>query len=136
MKVAFVAALALAVSGCGAYQFGGGAATPSPALATVSGHVVAVPCAPVEKVGSPCAGRPVANLEIDYVAGATVEARTLTNADGSYAVALKPGSYTVRFKNSLMRVISGPLSLTLAAGSNVTANYTLDSGIRVPAPAQ
>jgi hypothetical protein len=35
-----------------------------------------------------------------------------------------------------MRVISGPLNLTVAPGSGTVANYVLDSGIRAPAPQQ
>ena len=135
MKIVLLAVAMLAASGCGAYQFGGGGASPTPALAAVSGHVIAVPCAPVEQPGQACAGRPVANLEIDYLQGTTVEARTATNPDGTYAVALKPGAYAVRFK-TYMRVVSGPLSLTVAAGSSTTANYVLDSGLRFPVPQQ
>jgi hypothetical protein len=33
-----------------------------------------------------------------------------------------------------MRIISGPTTIALSAGSTVVANYVLDSGIRVPAP--
>ena len=135
MKIPLLAAALLAASACGAYQFGAGAASPTPTLGTVSGHVIAVPCAPVEQPGQACAGRPVANLEIDYLQGTAVEARIVTNADGTYAVALKPGAYAVRFK-SYMRVVSGPLSLTVAAGSSTTANYVLDSGLRFPVPQQ
>ena len=80
MKIVLLAAAVLAVSGCGAYQFGGGGASPTPSLGTVSGHVIAVPCAPVEQPGEACTGRPVANVEIDYLQGTTVEARTVTNA--------------------------------------------------------
>ena len=135
MKIALLAAVVLCVSACGGYQFGGGQPSPTPALGTITGHVVAVPCAPVEQPGKTCAGRPVPNLEIDYLSGTSIEARTLTNASGSYAVALKPGTYAVRFK-TYMRVISGPLTVTVAAGSSAMANYILDSGIRVPVPQQ
>jgi len=31
-----------------------------------------------------------------------------------------------------MRVISGPIKLTVGAGTSAVANYVLDSGIRVP----
>ena len=136
MKLVVLAAVALSMAACGAYTFGGEQPSPTAALATVSGHVVAVPCRPIEQPGATCAGRPVANLEIDYLAGTTVEARSVTNADGGYAVAVRPGSYDVAFKSTVMRVISGPLKLTLQAGSSVTANYVLDSGLRVPVPAQ
>jgi hypothetical protein len=135
MKIALLAAATFALTACGSYQFAGGAPSPTPALGTISGHVVAVPCAPVEQPGNACTSRPLPNLEIDYVAGTTVEARTLTNADGTYAVALMPGTYAVRFK-TYMRVVSGPLSVTVAVGSSTTANYVLDTGIRVPVPQQ
>jgi hypothetical protein len=135
MKIGWLAALLLATAGCGAYQFPSSAPSPTPSTGTVSGRVIAVPCAPVEQPGNTCAGRAVPNLEIDYVVGTVVEARAVTGADGTYAVALRPGAYTVRMK-TYMRVISGPLKLTLAAGSTTVANYVLDSGIRVPVPQQ
>ena len=135
MKTSLLVAVMIAGSACGAYQFGSGTPSPTPTLATVNGHVLAVPCSPVEQAGSTCAGRPVPNLEIDYVTGATIAARTITNADGTYATALKPGSYDVRMR-TYMRVISGPLKLTVAAGSSTAADYILDSGIRAPVPQQ
>lgn len=136
MKIGLLAAaLALATAACGAYSFPSGEASPTPSVGSVAGRVLAVPCAPVEQAGSSCAGRPVPNLELDYLMGTAVAAHAVTRADGSYAVALSPGSYSVRMK-TYMRVISGPLQLTVAAGSNIIANYIVDSGIRVPVPQQ
>jgi hypothetical protein len=135
MKVGLLAVLVLGVVACGAYQFTGGPQSPSPAVGTVSGRVVAVPCAPVEQPGNACAGRPVPRLEIDYLVGTRVAARAVTDGGGSYLVTLEPGGYAVRMQ-TYMRVISGPLSLTVGAGSRTTANYILDSGIRVPVPQQ
>ena len=135
MKSRLLGAVILLVCGCGAYVFPGGEPSPTAATGVVSGRVVAVPCAPVEKAGEACAGRPVPQLEIDYVAGTTVEARTVTDAAGQYAATLNPGAYTVHMR-TYMRVISGPLQLTVAPGSSIVANYVLDSGIRVPAPQQ
>lgn len=133
MRNVLLAALVLSAGACGAYQFPGEVPSPTPATAMVSGRVIAVPCAPVEQQGSICAGRPVPNLELDYVSGPAVVARAETDSMGRYVVALAPGAYSVRMK-TYMRVISGPLTLTVAAGSNVVANYVLDSGIRVPVP--
>src|SRR5207244_7396240 len=79
--------------------------------------------------------RPVASLEIDYVAGNTVDSRVVTNSSGMYAVDLRPGTYEVKLV-TYMRVISGPTKLTLGAGTRTVANYMLDNGIRVPVPAQ
>ena len=134
MRSLVLGAMVLAISACGAYSFPGGG-SPSPDTGQVAGKVVAVPCAPVERANSPCPGRPVGGLEIDYVSGEKVAGRTVTGSDGTYSIRLDPGSYTVKF-NNYMRVISGPTNLTVAAGSNIAANYVLDSGIRVPVPQQ
>ena len=135
MRALLLVALLALTAACGAYQFPGPASSPSPAAATVTGRVLSVPCAPVEQPGVTCAGRPVPKLEIDYIEGGGVAARTVTDGGGNYVVQLQPGTYTVKLK-TYMRVIKGPLTLTVAAGSSVTADYILDNGIRVPVPQQ
>jgi hypothetical protein len=77
----------------------------------------------------------VARVEIDYLSGKSVVARTVTDSSGNYSIRLEPGTYTVRF-NNYMRVMSGPTQLTVAAGSTNVANYLLDSGIRAPVAQQ
>jgi|ERR671937_77192 hypothetical protein len=134
MRYALVAALLFVTAACGSYTFPGGG-SPSPGTGLVSGRVLAYPCAPVERADSPCAGRSVGGVEIDYVTGTTVAARTVTDSNGNYSVRLEPGTYTVRF-NNYMRVMSGPTKLTVAAGSSIVANYLLDSGIRAVVPQQ
>ena len=57
-----------------------------------------------------------------------------TDSAGNYAVDLKAGKWAVTVKG-YMRVISGPSTVTVEAGGSVVANYVLDSGIRLPAPA-
>jgi hypothetical protein len=131
MRKAILAAALLVTAGCGAYQFPGGSESPTPAMGTVSGRVIAVPCAPVEQPGKTCTGRPVPNLELDYIDGRGGASRTVTDAQGNYSINLKPASYAVKI-SSYMRVISGPLKLQVDAGSSIVANYVLDSGIRVP----
>ena len=130
MRNALVGVAILLTVGCGAYQFPG--ESPAPASGTVSGRVLTVPCAPVEAADSQCAGRPVPNLELDYSNGANITEKAVTDANGTYSIAPKPGSYAVKLK-TYMRVISGPLKIEVAAGSSTVANYVLDSGIRVPA---
>jgi carboxypeptidase family protein len=134
MRYALIGALLFVTVGCGAYAFPGGS-SPSPNTGFVSGRVLAYPCAPVERVDSPCPGRPVAGVEIDYLSGTSVAARTVTDSNGNYSIRLVPGTYTVRF-NNYMRVISGPTKLTVAAGSSLVAVYLLDSGIRAPVSQQ
>jgi hypothetical protein len=131
MRNVLLAALVLVTAACGAYHFPGS----SPAgTGTVSGSVVAIPCTPVEAAGQQCAGRPVPGLEIDYVNGEAT-AKTVTDSNGNYTVQLAAGTWLVHF-NGRMRIISGPQQVTVSAGSTVTANYVLDSGIRVPIPPQ
>ena len=133
MRNAILGALVLASTACGAYAFPGESPAPTPATATVSGHVIAIPCSPVQTAGSACAGRPVQGLEIDYVGGE--KARTVTDSTGGYSITLQPGDYLVKL-NTYMRVIKGPLKLSVTPGSTTIADYILDSGIRVPVPQQ
>jgi len=132
MKNVLLGAVVLLAVACGAYRFPG--ESPAPAAGSVSGRVLAVPCAPVEKPGTSCAGRPVPNLEIDYLDGAKDAQRTYTDAAGRYSISLPPATYAVTLK-TYMRVLSGPLKLEVGAGSITVADYLLDSGIRVPVAA-
>jgi Tfp pilus assembly protein PilV len=118
----------VATAACGAYHFP--AETPS-GTGTVSGHVTAVPCTPVETANQPpCVGRPVAGLVITFNGnGAAVT--TQTDSSGAYSVDLAAGTWKVNFK-TLMRIISGPATVTVQAGSSAVVDYVVDSGIRVP----
>lgn len=135
MRALLIAGVMVLTAACGGYQFGGGQPSPSPAGGAVTGHVLSVPCAPVEQQGSMCAGRPVPNLEIDYAGGECSVCKTVTDAKGNYAIELRSGDYVVKLK-TFMRVLSGPLKIRVAAGSSQVADYTIDSGIRVPVPQQ
>jgi hypothetical protein len=130
MRNAFIAALMLLTAACGAYAFPGGS---SGSTGAVGGTVVAVPCSPVETIGNPCTGRPVPNLEIDFAKGSST-LRTVTDPKGNYSIDLPVGTWNVTLKG-YMRKVSGPPSVTVTAGSNLVANFVLDSGIRIPLPA-
>jgi hypothetical protein len=131
MKATLLGALLLLTAACGAYSFPG---SPQPQTGSVSGRVLVYPCHRVEPVGSTCAGRPGAGLEIDFVDGKAVHS-TVTDQSGNYSIQLATATYHVQFK-SYMRIISGPKSVTVISDSLVVANYVLDSGIRLPAPQQ
>jgi hypothetical protein len=128
MRALILLLLMVATAACGAYHFP--AETPA-GTGTVSGHVTAVPCTPVEAANQPpCTGRPVAGLEIDFTGnGAAVSTRT--DSSGAYSVELAAGTWKVSFK-SFLRIISGPPTVTVQAGSGVVVDYVVDSGIRVP----
>ena len=131
MRNGALLALVFLVAACGSYQFPGG---PAAGQGTVSGHVVSRPCAPVEQAENVCPGRLVSGVEIAYVRGEAT-AKTVTDSSGNYTVQLGVGTWTVHVK-TYMRIISGPTEVTVTAGSTVTADYILDSGIRVPVPQQ
>src|SRR5439155_19247624 len=84
MRNALVGVAILLTVGCGAYQFPG--ESPAPAAGPVSGRVLTVPCAPVEKADSQRAGRPVPNLERDYSNGANITGDAVTHANGVYSM--------------------------------------------------
>jgi threonine/homoserine efflux transporter RhtA len=71
-------------------------------------------------------------LEIDFTGGSE-NAKAVTDSTGHYAATLAAGTWTVQLVTK-MRVISGPAQVTVASSSTVTANYVIDSGIRVPVP--
>ena len=127
MRNGLLLALVLVAVACGAYQYPGGSPQ---GTGTVTGHVVAVPCAPVEPAAKPCAGRPVSGLEIDYVKGEAT-AKVVTGPAGEYSVQLSGGTWLVHLK-TYMRVVNGPPQVSVTPGSTVTAEYVVDSGMRVP----
>ncbi len=130
MRNVLLAVLVLVTAACGAYRFPG---SPSPSPGTVSGVVLAVPCFPVESAGiAQCAGRPVSDVEIDFTS-VDGTAKAVTDASGHYSVTLAAGTWSVHLA-TYMRIISGPAQVTVPSGSAATANYILDSGIRVPVP--
>jgi len=126
--VALAVTLAAAAA-CGAYRFPNG---PSPRTGTVTGQVVAWPCAPVENPQTVCSQRPVADQPVIFTSGSGQDMTTQTDSNGNYAAELPVGTWKVSFKG-YMRIISGPESVTIKGGEGVVANYVLDSGIRLPA---
>jgi hypothetical protein len=128
MRAVVLLLLMVATAACGAYRFPG--VSPS-ATGTVTGHVMAVPCSPIEAPSqAPCSGRPVGGVEIDFTGnGAAVS--TQTDSSGAYSVELAAGTWKVSIK-SYMRIISGPPTVTVQAGSSLVADYLVESGIRLP----
>ena len=136
MRFLIVSAAALAscvlLGACAGYRFPGG---PAAGTGTVSGQVTVAPCAPVEKADVPCQGKPAPNIALIFTSSSNEQVIAQTDSAGNYAVELKAGKWTVAIKGA-MRVISGPSTVTVEAGGSVIANYVVDSGIRLPAPAE
>jgi hypothetical protein len=144
MRGVLIAAVVLLTAACGAYQFPG--ASPE-TTGTVTGRVTVKPCGPSKPVPGqpeqtgqpqdsfPCKMRPASAIEIVFTSDGKVTSAS-TDADGRYRIELPEGTYKVSAKNN-MRIVSGPLLVTIKAGSTVTADYVLDSGIRpLPVPQQ
>jgi len=135
MRFLIVAVAALAtcalLGACAGYRFPG---SPVPGTGTVSGQVTVVPCAPVEKADAICQGKPASSIALIFTSSGHEQVVTQTDSSGNYSVELKAGKWAVAIKG-YMRVISGPSTVTVEAGGSVVANYVVDSGIRLPAPA-
>ena len=116
---------------CAGYRFPGG---PAPGTGTVSGQVTVVPCAPVEKADARCRGQPVSSIALIFTSSGHEQVVTQTDTAGNYSVELQAGKWAVAIKG-YMRVVSGPSTVTVEAGGSAVANYVVDSGIRLPAPA-
>ena len=125
MRIVLLALLMVATAACGAYRFPGAG---SAGTGTVGGQVTVVPCAPIEPTAQPCKVGPGSGVEIDFTSERTTEAAH-TDADGAYSVELPAGTWKVSFKGYL-RIIKGPLTVTVNPGSSVVADFVVDSGIR------
>jgi hypothetical protein len=75
----------------------------------------------------PCGTAPVPGLELDFTNGSTTEITT-TDSSGNYSIELPVGSWNVSTKN-YMQIVSGPTTVTITAGANIVANYTVWSKI-------
>ena len=133
MRMGGLFAIALAVSllaGCG-----------DPGTGTtgdesgVAGRVHLGPQCPVEIEGEPCADEPAAastvtvakQLPGDSYAQGDVVARTMTDADGNYRVAVPPGEYVVTADAGMScELMDAPVS----AGVYSQVDIPCDTGIR------
>ena len=144
MRNVLLGMLVLLTAACGAYSFPG--ASPS-GTGTVTGTVSVMPCGPLEQVppkqpgppaepqsAVPCRMMAATGVELSFTSGDRV-ASTLTDSNGRYRIELPEGTYKVSAKN-YRRIVSGPAAVSVKAGSTVTADYLLDSGIRLPVPQQ
>ncbi|TMB95827.1 MAG: hypothetical protein E6J40_11115 [Chloroflexi bacterium] len=126
MRIVLLALVIVASAACGGYRFPGAAPA---GTGTVGGQVTVVPCAPIEPTTQPCKVGPGSGVEIDFTSERTTEAAH-TDANGAYSVELPTGTWKVSFKG-YMRIIKGPLTVTVNPGSNMVADFVVDSGIRV-----
>jgi hypothetical protein len=130
-----VLAVAVAVSllaGCGAP--GGSGATSN--QSGIAGRVHLGPQCPVATEDHPCADKPAAGSKVtvakqlhgDWGAAAgEVVARTTTDADGTYRVAVAPGNYVVTADAGMSCEV---IDARVTAGSHSSVDIPCDTGIR------
>lgn len=101
----------------------------------VTGRVYLGPQCPVETAGDPCPDVPAAGSRVtvaeqlpgDSYAQGEVVARTTTDADGSYRVAVAPGNYVVTADAGMSCEL---MDARVTAGSYSTVDIPCDTGIR------
>ena len=101
-----------------------------PAIAQVTGRVLAGPVTPVSRAGQPNT-RPVEGARVEALQGSRVVAVTHTDHGGYYKLALRGGTYVIAVTSRGFRLYAPRTRTVVAvAGHEVAANFTLDTGIR------
>ena len=59
--------------------------------------------------------------------------QSTSDSSGAYSITLDAGEWKVSVKGGIARIVSGPETVTVPAGGSVSADYIIDSGIRLPA---
>ena len=93
------------------------------------GAITAAPTCPVERPGQQCAPRGVAATVKAEKRGQTVNS-TQSNSAGDYAMALRPGTYTIVVDTGSTLPRCPTKSVTVARFQSVQVNITCDTGIR------
>jgi hypothetical protein len=117
--------LTIALAGC--------AAGPSPfgsSTGTIAGHVQIRACGGAYRPEQPtCSPHPYAGVTLTFsltAPGSTGSDHTVTtDANGSYRIDLKPGTYTVRAAGPGDQAggLEGPREIVVSAGKTVTADF-------------
>ena len=84
---------------------------------------------PVQRAGTKCPPRPVAQAQVVALAGRSTIATTRTDRTGHFRLALQPGRYTLRA--TLPSALRSTGTAAVQVGAHPMAvTITLDSGIR------
>ena len=118
------------------------AAPTSPATPTfnaivgyLAGHVTIGPLQPVQRAGPTATPAPeiyaARSINVLREDGTTLIVNVRINTDGTYRVALPPGTYVVSLaKSGLDRARGLPKTITIEGGKTVTLDVDIDTGIR------
>jgi Carboxypeptidase regulatory-like domain len=108
---------------------GSGTAAGGTRSAVLHGTVLVAPATPVCMPRVPCM-RPAAGVVLAFSRAGAVRARVTSAADGSYRVALAPGTYAVRVTRPEGVHRLSPLAVSLSANQVKRVTFYLDTGIR------
>jgi len=148
MRTAVLVAVVVAIVGgagaCGAYRFpGSGSGT-----GNVHGQVFALSCGgpaipslqpcPAASIACPpgpaaqgCGQFPIPGLELVFTDGSTSR-HAQTDTSGAYSIDLPAGTWKVSTA-TFARIVSGPPTLVVNAGSSIEADFVIDTGMRAAA---
>lgn len=96
----------------------------------IRGRVVVGPTCPVQRVGQDCVRPYQATIRIRHKATGRLVARVRSSADGSFRVALAPGSYVLVPQAGRPYPRSSPLAATVHSHRYTSVTIRYDSGIR------
>jgi hypothetical protein len=109
---------------------GAGSFAPCPEPSGVEGRVTAGPTCPVERPDQPCADKPVETTLRLLRKDGSVAATTKSGPDGTFKVAVAPGSYRLVADWPSRVGGCGPVDVTVERGRFTHADVSCDNGIR------
>jgi len=96
----------------------------------VEGKVLIGPTCPVERIDEPCPDRAFSTDLLFHRANGSLAATAHSSADGTFKVALAPGTYTIDGPSSQIPPTLKPQTVVVAAHAYTTITVSFDSGIR------
>jgi hypothetical protein len=137
MRIALLAGLLIATAACGNYRY------PAPVneTGTVHGQVTSSSCVgpcpanialcPPQPASPGCGQRPMVGLGLIFTKG-NISFVAKTDSAGAYSINLPVGTWSVTAATTA-RIISGPQTLEVKAGTSIVADFIVDTGIRAAA---
>ena len=136
MRLVLVVGLLIATSACANYRYPG----PVNETGAVQGHVTASNCSgpcpaslvcPPPAPGKQCGEQPVGGLGLIFTNGNTSFVAK-TDSAGAYSINLPVGTWSVATA-PITRIVSGPQTLEVKAGTSIVADFIVDTGMRAAA---
>ena len=107
-----------------------GSFAPCPAPSGAEGRVTAGPTCPVQRADDPCPDKPVETTLRLLRNDGSVAATGQSGPDGTFRIAVAPGSYRLVADWSSRAGGCGPVDVTVEQGRFTHADVSCDTGIR------